>query len=77
VGRGLRDGAFISKENFCDKPVLITGLPRHFLRRSWVSVVLTHLVIIQKRDLEAVEFLNDTSYARDSEGTDVLVVPRK
>jgi hypothetical protein len=76
VGRGLRDAAFISKENFCDKPVLITGLPRDFLRRSWVSVVLTHLVIIQK-GIEEVEFLNDTSYAGDSEGTDVLVVPRK
>jgi hypothetical protein len=30
-----------------------------------------------QRVLKEVEFLRDTSYARDSEGTDVLVVPRK
>jgi hypothetical protein len=40
-------------------------------------MVLAYLVIMHKRDLKEVESLKDTSYARDSEGTDVLVVPRK
>jgi hypothetical protein len=55
------------------------SLPRDFLRRSWVWVsgARLYLAIIPKRDLKEVEFLKDSSYARESEGTDVLVVPRK
>jgi hypothetical protein len=43
----------------------------------WVSGARLYLAIIPKRDLKEVEFLKDSSYARESEGTDVLVVPRK
>jgi hypothetical protein len=39
--------------------------------------VLAYLAVIPERDPKEVEFLRDTSYSRDSEGTDVLVVPRK